>query len=642
MRNKVRSVSLEHIRQTTRPPPSSIRLSLDSDKRERHPRAHEQEHEHEQDQVHEQEHEQEHEGTHLLESDWHAHVARAEAGTRPWPRARARAHSAQTRWPRRLQVAALLVCSVLTSWLWRLLRAAGTGSVSSSSSSHAGLEVSPSSRASDAEAPPQAPQPRRLEPVEAPAPRADAPAPRGEQPQHQQQHQQQHQPQDLHAQASAANMWKGRKSQAWRWAVDVLIYSAETPYHVVESPEAPTGRAGAEMTTQVFACVPRMCLITVGRGACVSALAARLGAGRRDRKLTAPFSPCWYAVLGLLAAVEYGYMPSPRTGFYCNDPKINFKFNGDTVTIGILLSGSFIFPLLALWFVEAGLVHAHRGGCGGLWHSLRAGARPAARWYREFLLGLGVVMFVTDAMKLLVSEPRPHFLDTCRPDAALNCSSPTQWIDDFACTNQQDTKWAVRDSMRSFPSGHTSISVFTALYVMIFLRRRMLRDVTLLLVPWLQGLFLLWALVCSLTRITDHRHHWWDVMAGSVVGVASAFYTVSTLSSTTRARRAPAMFRVRMFCDDFCPRHEDDGGDSLSSSPGVGRGDAKGLPSRPLLLPNGHAHAKDCACAHGCPCPCPPDLDAVPARRLLSSSSSCASSLTAAEERELREVSATS
>lgn len=319
-------------------------------------------------------------------------------------------------------------------------------------------------------------------------------------------------------------------------------------------------------------------------------------------------------LLGLLAAVEYGYMPSPRTGFYCNDPKINFKFNGDTVTIGILLSGSFIFPLLALWFVEAGLTHTHRGG--GLWRSLRAAVRPAARWYREFLLGLGVVMFVTDAMKLLVSEPRPHFLDTCRPDAALNCSSPSQWIDDFACTNQRDSKWAVRDSMRSFPSGHTSISVFTALYVMIYLRRRMMPDVTLLLVPWLQGLFLLWALVCSLTRITDHRHHWWDVMAGSVVGVVSAFYT------------------VRMFCEDFCPRHEDDGDDSLSSSPGVGRGDAKGLPSRPLL--NGHVHAKDCTC------PCGPDLDAVPARRLLSSSSSCASSLTAAEERELREVSTTS
>lgn len=53
-------------------------------------------------------------------------------------------------------------------------------------------------------------------------------------------------------------------------------------------------------------------------------------------------------MLGLLAAVEYGYMPSPRTGFYCNDPKINFKFNGDTVTIGTLLAGSFLGPLLVV------------------------------------------------------------------------------------------------------------------------------------------------------------------------------------------------------------------------------------------------------------------------------------------------------
>lgn len=118
-----------------------------------------------------------------------------------------------------------------------------------------------------------------------------------------------------------------------------------------------------------------------------------------------------------------------------------------------------------MWCVEAGLAYAHRGS--GAWHCVKVAVRPAARWYREFVLGLGVVMFVTDAMKLLVSEPRPHFLDTCRPDAALNCSSPSQWINDFSCTNQKDTAWAVRDSMRSFPSGHTSISVYTSLFVMV-------------------------------------------------------------------------------------------------------------------------------------------------------------------------------
>lgn len=335
-------------------------------------------------------------------------------------------------------------------------------------------------------------------------------------------------------------------------------------------------------------------------------------------------------VLALLAAVEFGVMPSPRTGFYCNDPKINFEFRGDTVSTSVLLAGSFTLPWITLWLVESTMAFARRrsrGGAGGVLGCLRSGARPAGRWYREYVLGLGVVMFVTDAMKLLVSEPRPHFLDTCRPDA--NCTLAARdvwtWVDDFECTNKRQSAYHVRDSMRSFPSGHTSVSVYTSLFIMIFLRRRMLRDVTLLLVPWLQGLFLLWTLTCSLTRITDHRHHWWDVLAGSLLGVFSALYT------------------IRMFCEDFC-EDEDDGDESLRSSPeGLGRGDGKSLPSRPLL--NGHVaahghghilgHGKDCSCPMACP-------DAVPARRLLSSSSSCASSLTAAEERELREVSTTS
>lgn len=42
-------------------------------------------------------------------------------------------------------------------------------------------------------------------------------------------------------------------------------------------------------------------------------------------------------------------------------------------------------------------------------------------WFREFMLGLCVVFFVTDAIKVIIGEPRPHFLDSCKPDKALDC-----------------------------------------------------------------------------------------------------------------------------------------------------------------------------------------------------------------------------
>jgi phosphatidate phosphatase len=50
---------------------------------------------------------------------------------------------------------------------------------------------------------------------------------------------------------------------------------------------------------------------------------------------------------------------------------------------------------------------------------------------------------------------------------------------------------------------------------------------TVFLVPLVQLLALTFAIVASLTRVTDHRHHWWDVLIGFFIGVSTAYYTVS-------------------------------------------------------------------------------------------------------------------
>ncbi|KAE8737064.1 hypothetical protein FOCC_FOCC017478, partial [Frankliniella occidentalis] len=196
IRNAAKGGSIE-IRRPTRPG-SPTRLSLDPDERQpqegrgRDERGRS---------------DSSHSRTHLLEDDWAAPEDRPAPQTQRLPGRRAR----HGRWPRRLQVAALLVCSVLSSWLWRLLRAA------SAAAPHSGLEVSPSSRATDAESPavpaPPSAEPPQRDSSEAPAPHQPD-APRGEQ------------PQGLQEGLQGAAMWKERKAQAWRWVVDVLIYAA--------------------------------------------------------------------------------------------------------------------------------------------------------------------------------------------------------------------------------------------------------------------------------------------------------------------------------------------------------------------------------------------------------------------------------
>jgi len=41
---------------------------------------------------------------------------------------------------------------------------------------------------------------------------------------------------------------------------------------------------------------------------------------------------------------------------------------------------------------------------------------------------------------------------------------------DYKCTNTDVSEWMVRDSVKSFPSGHASLSAYTAVFMMVSLR----------------------------------------------------------------------------------------------------------------------------------------------------------------------------
>ncbi|XP_046388767.1 phospholipid phosphatase 1-like isoform X2 [Ischnura elegans] len=257
----------------------------------------------------------------------------------------------------------------------------------------------------------------------------------------------------------------------------------------------------------------------------------------------------------LLALIEFGVIPNKQNGFYCNDPSIAFRFMGDTISITMLLLGTFLLPMIFTYSTEWLLLRYHvkeelssesededsvaatRGKIfSNMKPSLQFPTSPYGKakaalistwpWYREFLLGLVVNFLIMDIIKVLVGAPRPHFLDTCRPDVAANCTSG--YVDNYKCTNTWDTIWSVRDATRSFPSGHASVSVYTSLFMMWFIRKRIPETPSFLLIPFLYCLWCLWAIFCSITRILDHRHHWWDVLAGTILGIAVTVFTVKT------------------------------------------------------------------------------------------------------------------
>ena len=55
-----------------------------------------------------------------------------------------------------------------------------------------------------------------------------------------------------------------------------------------------------------------------------------------------------FTVLAGLFMIEYGLIPTVQTGFYCDDPKISYKFRGDTIGITLLLSLTFLGPFIGV------------------------------------------------------------------------------------------------------------------------------------------------------------------------------------------------------------------------------------------------------------------------------------------------------
>lgn len=61
----------------------------------------------------------------------------------------------------------------------------------------------------------------------------------------------------------------------------------------------------------------------------------------------------------------------------------------------------------------------------------------------------------------------------------------------------------------------------------IYLQKNFTWGGSKLLKPLLQFIFISLALGTALSRVSDYKHHWSDVLAGSILGISVAFIVVS-------------------------------------------------------------------------------------------------------------------
>jgi len=160
---------------------------------------------------------------------------------------------------------------------------------------------------------------------------------------------------------------------------------------------------------------------------------------------------------------------------------------------------------------------------------------------------------VTNIVKVTVGRPRPDVIDRCQPLPGSHDAPVFGLVNASICT--QTDRAILIDGWKSFFSGHSSLSFaglgFLSFYLAgklhLFDRRGHAGKAWIALGP-LAG-----ASLVAISRTMDNRHHWHDVLVGSLVGLLFAFFSYRQYYPSLSDRKSHLPYRPRIDHDIIEP-----------------------------------------------------------------------------------------
>ncbi|XP_056301402.1 phospholipid phosphatase 3 isoform X2 [Danio aesculapii] len=223
-----------------------------------------------------------------------------------------------------------------------------------------------------------------------------------------------------------------------------------------------------------------------------------------------------------------------QRGFYCSDDSIRYAFKDSTVPSSVLIAVGLLLPIASIVIGECYRIHYLSQGSKSF-----VGNPYVSALYRQvgvFIFGCAVSQSFTDIAKVSVGRMRPHFLDVCQPNySTIDCSMG--YITEYTCTGDAGK---VQEARKSFFSGHASFSMYTMLYLAFYLQSRFTWRGARLLRPLLQFTLLMMAFYTGLSRVSDHKHHPTDVLAGFAQGALVAYCIVFYVSDLFKPKAKTA------------------------------------------------------------------------------------------------------
>ncbi|XP_039628487.1 phospholipid phosphatase-related protein type 5 isoform X1 [Polypterus senegalus] len=164
--------------------------------------------------------------------------------------------------------------------------------------------------------------------------------------------------------------------------------------------------------------------------------------------------------------------------------------------------------------------------------------RRIVRFLGVYSFGLFTTTIFANAGQVVTGNQAPHFLTACRPNyTALGCQSPMQYITERrACTGNPVVVAAAR---KSFPSKDAALSIYSAVYTVMYVTLVFRTKGTRLTKPAVCLTLLSLAVLVGVVRVTEYRNHWSDVLAGFLTGGSIAAFLVTCVINNFQSRRPP-------------------------------------------------------------------------------------------------------
>ncbi|KAJ6138193.1 Phosphatidic acid phosphatase type 2/haloperoxidase [Penicillium samsonianum] len=199
------------------------------------------------------------------------------------------------------------------------------------------------------------------------------------------------------------------------------------------------------------------------------------------------------------------------------------------MTYALCISGAFPLALIIIYtlFIDGLFSHNKPQDAASGKRKLRGPHRWKDRLWElncgilGLLLAQGLAFVITQALKNACGKPRPDLIDRCQPRAGSKDLFPGL-SNSSICTGDPAL---LTDGFRSWPSGHSSSSFAGLVYTSLWLggklhvmdNRGEAWKALLVMAP------LLAATLVAVSRIMDARHHPFDVITGSMLGIACGF-----------------------------------------------------------------------------------------------------------------------